>query len=77
MTNTALSFACAIFATRLSPRAIYFIQTGRRALSNTYCMLLVVLTSQVAISGVSCPNISEMRYLTLYINLSATVVCSQ
>ena len=36
-----------------------------------------MLTSQVAISGVSCPNISEMRYLTLYINLSATVVCSQ
>ena len=27
MTNIAPGFACAIFATRLSPRAIYFIQT--------------------------------------------------
>ena len=25
-----------IFATRLSPRAVYFIQTGGSALSNTY-----------------------------------------
>ena len=29
---------CAIFATRLSPRAVYFIQTGGSALSNTGCM---------------------------------------
>ena len=29
----------AIFATRLSPRAVYFIQTGSSALSNTYCTL--------------------------------------
>ena len=33
MTNIALGFA--IFATRLSPRAVYFIQTGSSALSNT------------------------------------------
>ena len=36
MTNIALGFACTIFATRLSPRAVYFIQTGGSALSNTY-----------------------------------------
>ena len=36
MTNIALGFASAIFATRLSPRAVYFIQTGSSALSNTY-----------------------------------------
>ena len=34
VTNTALSFASAIFATQLSPRAVYFIQTGDSALSN-------------------------------------------
>ena len=37
VTNIALRFASAIFATRLSPRALYFIQTGGSALSNTYC----------------------------------------
>ena len=36
MTNIALSFACAIVATRLSPWAVYFIQTGGSTLSNTY-----------------------------------------
>ena len=40
VTNIALGFACAIFATRLSPRAVYFIQTGGSALSNTYKILL-------------------------------------
>ena len=34
MTNIALGFA--VFATQLSPRAVYFIQTGSSALSNTY-----------------------------------------
>ena len=29
-----------IFATRLPPRAVYFIQTGSSALSNTYCCVL-------------------------------------
>ena len=36
MTNIALASPPAIFATRLSPRAVYFIQTGSSALSNTY-----------------------------------------
>ena len=36
VTNIALSFARAIFATRLSPQAVYFIQIGGSALSNTY-----------------------------------------
>ena len=36
VTNITLGFACAIFATRLSPLAVYFIQTGGSALSNTY-----------------------------------------
>ena len=36
MTNIALGFARAIFATRLSPRVVYFIQTGGSALSITY-----------------------------------------
>ena len=41
MTNIALAFASprAIFATRLSSQAVYFIQTGGSALSNTYCTL--------------------------------------
>ena len=39
VTNIALSFAsCDIFATRLSPQAVYFIQTGSSALSNTYSL---------------------------------------
>ena len=38
VTNIALSFASTILATQLSPRAVYFIQTGGSALSNTYCM---------------------------------------
>ena len=38
VTNIALGFASTIFATRLSPRAVYFIQTGGSALSNTYSM---------------------------------------
>ncbi len=36
VTNIALWLTSAIFATRLSPRAVYFIQTGGSALSNTY-----------------------------------------
>ena len=36
VTNIAVGFASTIFATRLSPRAVYFIQTGSSALSNTY-----------------------------------------
>ena len=38
MTNISLSLIlhCAIFATCLSPRAVYFIQTGISALSNAY-----------------------------------------
>ena len=36
VTNIALGFASTIFATRLSPQAVYFIQTGSSALSNTY-----------------------------------------
>ena len=36
MTNIVLASPRAIFATRLSPRAVYFIQTGSSALSNTY-----------------------------------------
>ena len=36
VTNIALGFVSTIFATRLSPRAVYFIQTGGSALSNTY-----------------------------------------
>ena len=43
VTNIALRFACAKFATRLSPRAIYFIQTGGSALSNTYKLQFVSL----------------------------------
>ena len=35
VTNIAFGFACAIFVTRLSPRAVYFIQTGSSALSNS------------------------------------------
>ena len=35
VTNIALCFACAIFATWLSPQAVYFIQIGGSALSNT------------------------------------------
>ena len=35
MANIALSFAYAIFSTQLSPLAVYFIQTGGSALSNT------------------------------------------
>ena len=41
MTNISLSSPHAIFAIRLSPRAVYFIQTGSSALSITYCMLLL------------------------------------
>ena len=33
VTNIALSFASTIFAIRLSPRAVYFLQTGGSALS--------------------------------------------
>ena len=45
VTNIALSASpLAIFATRLSPRALYFIQTGGSALSNTYSTLLYVYT---------------------------------
>ena len=40
MTNIALGFTSTIFATRLSPQAVYFIQTGGSALSNTYGALL-------------------------------------
>ena len=38
ITNIALwlHLVLRIFATRLSPRAVYFIQTGGSALSNTY-----------------------------------------
>ena len=38
VTNIALTphAIIAIFATQLSPRAVYFIQTGSSALSNTY-----------------------------------------
>ena len=37
MTNIYYSASpCAIFATRLSSQAVYFIQTGGSALSNTY-----------------------------------------
>ena len=36
VTNIALASPHAIFATRLSSRAVYFIQTGSSALSNTY-----------------------------------------
>ena len=40
MKYTALPLCLStIFATRLSPRAVYFIQTGGSALSNTYCTL--------------------------------------
>ena len=40
VTNIALSFASTIFATRLSPQAVYFIQTGGgSALSDTYYLL--------------------------------------
>ena len=39
VTNIALRFA-SIFATGLSPRAVYFIQTGGSALSNTYGMII-------------------------------------
>ena len=35
MANIALSFVYAIFSTQLSPWAVYFIQTGGIALSNT------------------------------------------
>ena len=41
VTNIALGFACAIFATRLSPGAVYFIQTGGSALRNTYSALCI------------------------------------
>ena len=34
--NEAAVLYCAIFATCLSPRAVYFIQTGSSALSNSY-----------------------------------------
>ena len=37
VTNIVLGFASAIFATPLSSQAVYFIQTGGSALSNTYC----------------------------------------
>ena len=36
VTNIALDFASCIFGTRLSSRAVYFIQAGGSALSNTY-----------------------------------------
>ena len=36
MTNIGLASPHAISATRLSSRAVYFIQTGGSALSNTY-----------------------------------------
>ena len=39
MTNIA-ALPCTIFATRLSPRAVYFIQTGGSALSNTYSIVV-------------------------------------
>ena len=39
VTNIALASPHAIFATQLSPRAVYFIQTGGSALSNTYRIL--------------------------------------
>ena len=35
MTNIALALPGAIFATQLSPQAVYFIQTGSSAFSNT------------------------------------------
>ena len=41
MTNIAL-WPGAIFATRLSPRVEYFIQTGGSALSITYCNINIV-----------------------------------
>ena len=43
VTNIAHEYSTrlrAIFATRLSPRAVYFIQTGGSALSNTYSYLI-------------------------------------
>ena len=42
VTNIALSFACAIFATQLSSGAIHFIQTGGSASSNTYCHCVII-----------------------------------
>ena len=36
VTNIALGFASYYIATRLSPQAVHFIQTGGSALSNTY-----------------------------------------
>ena len=53
MINIALSFASAIFATRLSPRAVYFIQTGSSALSNTYSHMSINYTTPFA-NEVSC-----------------------
>ena len=38
VTNIVLGFTCAIFATRLAPRAVYFMQTGSSVLSNTCCL---------------------------------------
>ena len=51
VTNIALSFACAIFATQLSPRAVYFIQTGGSASSNTYRRFIK-----------DCASISKLLY---------------
>ena len=45
VTNIALGFASCYIATRLSSRAVYFIQTGGSALSNTYRLTNIVLTT--------------------------------
>ena len=61
MTNIALGFACAIFATRLSSRAVYFIQTGGSALSNTYNHLILT-------------DASGMDWSTMYANALAQML---
>ena len=60
MTNIAIVFN-AIFATQLSNRAVYFIQTGSSALSDTFCSILqptawCYVVSQPIVSLV-CPHV--------------------
>ena len=57
----------AIFVMRLSPLAVYFIQTGGSALSNTYCIL------HKAIKGIKSFN-SSITTILLEVGSYRTVV---
>ena len=66
VTHIALSFACAIFATRLSPQAVYFIQTGSSALSDTYCEMGLNNTSNSVICNITQHYCIPLRNMDIH-----------